>query len=777
MGSSSKTYTNIESKPIDVEYKKSYNTMMLESYKHIIKGGNFFIDHLGRTMASNRSIFNDGFLNATGYNPNESISYEVIDETATLAWAQQNVSEEIDLVSNVSEAPLQYLQIALYYLQENYTLGYADRSVIYSDGRLYYYTGSIANGLDTLEISLRLNREDTVDEYVAANYDDTYTIDTYGSLTDGGLGGNYWDTELLHITVELDPETGEPDPSTEVTEVVQIEVPVQYVTVTAPNPLSGLFDYVLSNFGGSTYYVESVPAQDMDGNPYSRTVFSATIYATLVITSSGTLDAVTYSTVTVGDYSNYHIELSEAKASYKRDVLAGANQYIANNATFFSFVYTRLDETMGLYYQQGVVPEGLTRAEDASAYPIIPLKRRRSMVGTAAQRTMLLNKIGMVGDEFDNSLLDKDIYSTYMYFGINLSDTSTEATMYIFEALQNIVETKYTTEHKGKTTTTYVEQMTIKFSGLDIRTSLKASSKLVSGSIGPVGTYQASSETYEVLVGYDKSTADSQTPIYYKQETRTRLLKRKQVSEDFYQEIGLVGVGSTFNVDGKKQETLGILPLVKDVMDKLPHKEYMYLLMKSIQLLVLTRVTVKTKWYRSGLFKGIMTIVAAVLAALTGGAGAFLLSIVLTMSVEMGLLSGTFGLVVQIAMIAYGGYQAATNVAANGANTLNTLALASAVTSVASMANQIQLYGVDGKSGRMGTIAKEAEEASEELEEASKLAKEVEENTYNSIMMPQITHKYADTYYTMALGEIGYNYDILYDYSTVYTTSTVPDLV
>lgn len=773
MGSSSKTYTNIESKPIDVEYKKSYNTMMLESYKHIIKGGNFFIDHLGRTMASNRSIFNDGFLNATGYNPNESISYEVIDETATLAWAQQNVSGEIDLVSNVSEAPLQYLQIALYYLQENYTLGYADRSVIYSDGRLYYYTGSIANGLDTLEISLRLNREDTVDEYVAANYDDTYTIDTYGSLTDGGLGGNYWDTELLHTIIELDPETGEPDPSTEVTEIVQIEVPVQYVTVTAPNPLSGLFDYVLSNFGGSTYYSVTETQYDDSGN-YTRTIFSATIHATLVITSSGTLDAVTSYTVTYGDLSSYGIELSERIASYKSDVLASANQYIANNATFFSFVYTRLDETMGLYYQQGVVPEGLTRAEDASAYPIIPLKRRRSMVGTTAQRTMLLNKIGMVGNEFDNSLLDKDIYSTYMYFGINLSDTSTEATMYIFEALQNIVETKYTTEHKGKTTTTYVEQMTIKFSGLDIRTSLEASSKLVSGSIGPVGTYQASSETYEVLVGHDASTADSQSPIYYKWETRTRLLKRKQVSEDFYQEIGLVNVSSTFDVDGKKQETLGILPLVKDVMDKLPHKEYMYLLMKSIQLLVLTRVTVKTKWYRSGIFKGIMIIVAAAVAALTGGAGAFLLSIVLTMSVEMGLLSGTFGLVVQIAMIAYGGWQAATN---TGLSTTQTVLMAaSTLVSTVSLVQQISLTGIDGKSGKMGRLAEEQRKNQEELEESAALAQEVEDSTRQAIMMPQITHRYADTFYRLALGDVAYNYDILYNYDIAYARANTNSL-
>ena len=784
MGSSSRDYYGLEVVPVTEDYEQGYRDTMLNINKQIFNGADALINTMGRSIASNRAIFNDAYLNIMGYNPNETISYRVTDVDAVLGWARANVDPDITAVHEIGTTYPENERFALQYMYDTYTnFDYYAKTAVLPDGFEYRLTGTTNNGA-LFSLTLLRDVVPTVDAYVAANYDETYEVLSYGNLKTDVLGGNYWSTTLLY-TISTEPL---------VTEEVAVEVPAVYQLEEFPNPLASLQSYVVNTYTKTFEIgIEQLFWSPPDGDNSGIVPIVFTVIATLstVITGPGRFEVVSSYEVTLGEnldlyyYEQAEATIAAARADYQLEVEA----YVLSQVSHFYFLYDTPTETYVPFLQDSAMPDSLTKLQSAGAFPILPLKRRGDMQGTTAKRKAVFGKVGLNGDEFDGVVSDKDVYSAYFMFGVELSDTSPSASKYLFEAINNLASEVVASDVNdiGKETTYRTTGMRVWFQGLDVVTLLgDIESRLIPGSIGPLGTYNSTTEnriryyTDWVEQG-DDGLVEVEKEEYYKV-----YYKRKQISDNFYQEIEIIRGSTDYIVDGKNNRgEPPLIPVVKDAMNKIPFKDYMYLLIKSMQLVIFTKVTVTTKWYRSGLFKFVMLIIAVVISVLSFGAAApwafaaytAVFSMVVAIASYIGLLQGTLGTIISIAMVVVGGYQAATNVAANGANTLNTLALASAVTSVASMANQIQLYGVDGKSGRMGTIAKEAEEASEELEEASKLAKEVEENTYSSVMMPQITHKYADTYYTMALGEIGYNYDILYDYSTVYTTSTVPDLV
>lgn len=778
MGSSSRTRYGLEVVPVTDDYDQGYKDTMLNINKQIFSGADALIDTMGRSIASNRSIFNDAYLNVMGYNPNETISYKVTDADAVLGWARANINPDITAVHEIGTTYPENERFALQYMSDTFTeFDYYAKTAVLTDGFKYRLTGVTNNG--TL-FSLTLLRDvvPTVDAYVAANYDDTYEVLSYGNLKTDVLGGNYWSTVLTHTT-STDPL---------ITEEVLVEVPAIYETAEFPNPLATLQNYVVSTytktFEVSVSQLYWAPDEG-DNSGVAPIAFAADVTLSTVVTGPGRFEVVSSYEVTLGENSSsYYYEQAEANiAAITADYQLEVEAYVLSQVNHFYFLYDTPTETYVPFLQDSAMPDSLTKMQSAGAFPILPLKRRGDMQGTTTKRKAMFGKVGLNGDEFDGVVSDKDVYSAYFMFGVELGDTSSPASKYLFEAINNLAsEIVGSEEGQYKETTYRATGMRVWFKGLDIVTTLgDITSRLIPGSIGPLGTYNSVTENRIRTYTTWEDQGDDGSVEVEKEEHYKAYYKRKQVSDNFYQEIEIVRGYTDYIVDGKHNRGEDpMIPIVKYAMDKIPFKDYMYLLIKSMQLVIFTKVTVTTKWYRSGLFRFVMLIIAVVITVLSWGTLSALGKViaVAALSVQtlslMGIDTGVLGTVVSIVAIVYGGYHAATSTGMEAG--VRTLSLASATVSVAGMANQIQLYGIDGKGGEMGAIAEEAKETSDELEETTKLAKEVDENTRAGIMMPGIAHKYADTYYTMALGEVGYNYDVLYDYSSVYSQSMVPDL-
>lgn len=776
MGSSSRTYYGLEVVPVTEDYEQGYTNTMLNVYKQIFNGPDVLIDTLGRSIATNRAIFNDAYLTAMGYNPNETVSYRVTDGDAVLGWAQANVDSDITAVHEIGTTYPENERFALQYMFDTFTdFNYYAKTATLPDGHEYTLTGTTNNG-SLFSLTLLQEASVAVDAYVAANHDGTYSVLEYGNLHTDLLGDNYWKTTLLHTITEDPLETEE----------VVIEVPAVFTTEEFANPLASLQAQVVSTYNKS-FEVEVaqlfwVPDEGNEGQE-APTAFRATATLTTVVTGPGRFEVVSSYEVTLGEgLADYYYEQAEAViAASRADYQSEVDAFVVSQVQHFYFLYDTPTETFRPFLQDSAMPTSLTKLESAGAFPIVPLKRRGSMIGNTTNRKAILGKVGLHGDEFDSTVSDKDVYSAYFMFGVELGDTSSPANKYLFEAINNLAS-KVTTSGQdefGKVTTYKATGMRVWFQGLDVVTSLgDVDSKLIPGSIGPLGSYSASTDTRTRYYTVWEERGDDGRVEVEKEEQYKVYYKRKQVSDNFYQEIEIVRGFTDYIIDGKANTgEPPLIPVVKYAMDKIPFKDYMYLLIKSMQLVIFTKVTITTKWYRSGLFKFVMLAVSIVLAVVSFGttspwtAG---LLIAVSMAGYVGLLQGTLGTVISIATMAFGGYQALTTSGMD--TTVRTLALASTTVNLVGVANQIQIYGVDGKSGQMGKIVEESEDRDKELDESTKLAKEVEEGSHAAVMMPEITHKYPDAMYSMALGDVGYNYDVLCNYDSIYSQSMVPDL-
>lgn len=771
MGSSSKTFIDMSLTPINADYKDAYKTLMLEVHKQIFQGMPHLIDVLGSTIATNRALFNDGFLDATGHNPNENISYRVINADAVLGWAQTNIDPTIHSVYDIATTPPDNETFVLHHMQENYpSFDYAKREVTFDTGKTYILSGVNSNGTSLITASFQQLKEQTIDLYVAANYDDSYVVDTYGVFVDDGINGNYWEAVLEHtyVVTPADPLADPPVEEVTATELIDIEVPVMYHSLDIPHPLASIFAHVTTAYNEVYRYVNE---ELLLGN------WTIDVTTNVVITNWGTI-LVESSYVLVSGVLPMSTAPQDVTNSRKILVQEQVDTYLLNNLSdYFYFSFIRVDDSQGVYITESTIPAGLTALESAGAYPILPIKRQTALVGSTSQRRAVFNKVGMTGDEFDESVSNPDIYSTYFIFGISLSDHSAEGNRYAFEAIDDLASTVSWTENEeyGKVSSYSATGMEVQFSGLGILTRLgKIESRLVPGSIGPVGAYGGATQNYYHTWTTTENVGDSGVEVVEHQEIRYRYFKRKQVNESFYQEIEITDGYTDYRIDG--YELIGedpLIPIVKDVMDRIPFKEYMYLIIKSMQLVVLTKQTVEIKWYQSSVFKGIMMMASAVIAAFSGP-WIFALTVGLSVGMASGLIGGSLATAVSIAMIVYEGYSAITK---TGANTgIRTLSFASTLVNTAALANKISVQGFDGKSGKLGQVQEEAARKNLDFEESQRLAAEAQEAQKSAIMMPQITHRYPDTFYSMALGEIGYNYDILYNYDNLFMDSSVPDL-
>lgn len=143
-------------------------------------------------------------------------------------------------------------------------------------------------------------------------------------------------------------------------------------------------------------------------------------------------------------------------------------------------------------------------------------------------------------------------------------------------------------------------------------------SRLVAGVIGPVGSFSNTSETVtsDLLDSLDVPT-EPQVVRYY----------RRQVTSQVYDEVAITQPVMRYDIteehftEGGATDDLLLIPIDRDIAMQMSVLDRETLYFRSLHLVANSRVVVKTKWYESGFFKTLLSIVAIVITVVSLGAG------------------------------------------------------------------------------------------------------------------------------------------------------------
>lgn len=738
MGSSSKTITDYDLVPIMKGTGDLYKALSLEAYKQVPNGMSTVMDVYGESIVKISGLYNDGFLTAMGYNSSELIQYNVVNEVKLLQWVRDNLDPNATGIGSYRLGSTTMQDMAFKYLQDNFPpFSFNNRVFTNTDGKMYMYHDVVSNG-SMVDIISYLNPADTIDEYVANVWDGWSVVSYPISYTDVD-GQLYW---RVTITRTYTTEPTPPEEPEEITETEVIDVPLVYDYKQIPDENHTAAMEIQNTYNGYTvdkYYEQC----DLDGGCWSergRAVAHVTYIGNMQFN-------VTYTTQYLAAYEARAECSNYVDGGIARDTVALAEQIILvyqNNGT--SKIHYGTKDSFGPVYS----------TQNAEAYPIIPLKQDGSIIGSNTKQTVTLGKLGLSGDDFKNSLMDGNLNSAFLIFGMPITDTSVAGIKFIFESLYSLISTTTTSGKFGNTR----ETLKVSFSSLSIETRLNVETKLVIGNIGPVGTYthQLFSTSSEECDGDGCTTITSYHRRY-----------RKQADSVYYQEITVWSADATYIVAGYKftaniLDRKCIIPVSRQVLFKLDFITTCAVLEKTMQFMVFMKMTVKVKWYQTGIFQIVMLIATVTLAAFTGGASAAAITAVLGVASMAGLLKGPLGQIVSVVMIIYNGYTSITN--ATGAMT--GLVTANTLVQITNMANSLMIQK-DVK-----RLVAEADKAATNNKQAQEELQEQIKDLQNPLLMPfNDGLAEIDSYYEVATGGLQYNFDILYNYDIIYKKNQV----
>lgn len=155
---------------------------------------------------------------------------------------------------------------------------------------------------------------------------------------------------------------------------------------------------------------------------------------------------------------------------------------------------------------------------------------------------------------------------------------------------------------------------------------------------GGIGFY----ENVETRTTYSTSVYDVAEPGYVRaQGERSEGINRvyrKQVSEGFYEEIIVIdptvrySIRNDMGTVGNAKDGRMLIPLDKSLCDEISHMKRSKLYPRSLHFVLNARVKVKLEWYQTTFFRAVLTIVIIAVTIMSGGAGAFLNSLLLAAS-------------------------------------------------------------------------------------------------------------------------------------------------
>ena len=758
-GSKTVTYKDLQVQKLMDDPDKAYKAAMKQAYKNVGAGMRSVIREYQQGIIDTRSMFNDSYLTNLGYNPKEVIPYTIVDPILVRSWLLSNVSSNISEVNSYKWAIPSLEEIALEYLQDTYSgMSLADKSFLI--GSIKWYVSGVTNVSTTMtNATCYKDRLVTAEEYavsvglvVASVEDIRYTI----------AGVNYWKVKMTNGSV--------------------VNVPVEYTTIECPGVGSDVVQAIVTEYNGKEYPVQS-NEYDTDDMGSKTPLWSNTVRVSAYVGSDGGVKVT--GTALRPVYSRFNSSrYLEATKEAVANIVDQVEKEIAND------LIEELDRLVVVYTLNGIQKLKLAEINKslvsstttASAYPIIPLRENYAFVKETNQMKAMLNKLGMATDDFETSLGNNKIKNAAIMFLLDLRDSSAVGTKVVYETLVNMVRT--TIPASGKTAASEFYQLNLGFSDVNMKSSIKFDLRTVSGVIGSVGSYVRYSRT----VKYTENV-DSGGTQYTQTRTGTVYGIRKQVSESYYEEMEFGNCSTAWKIGGYElngklsmdSEGEVYIPITDIGLEGLRYEELHYAVARSMSMMALSIVKVKTKWYQSGFFKFVMIVVlvavtiatagasigatASGIAALTGASVATATAIATTALVVtttiavasmIGIDVGVLGSVATVLGIAQmgAGMLSQTGSMSTGQTVLTS---AKALTSAANMAIEINTKGsIKAMQDRLEAINSKLEESSEEL-------KKLTENVQQGIWMG-IEDRMPDTLYMMSSTDMMCNYAILYDY-------------
>ena len=733
MGSETVTYTDLQVQRLMSKPEEAYKQYMLEAFKQIRYGMRHVNANFQTGMIDTRSLYNDGFLKALGYDPAEKIKYTLLDPALTLSWIRSNISPSVE--NNISaqwRAP-SLEELALEYLQDTYSgMILAEKSFLI-DGVRWYISGVTSTSFTATDATCYKDKYATVTKTISPS-------------------------SIVYIEDKMVVYEGVNCWAVKVTSSSELKyIPVEYTTIQCPGVTDAVVQAAIDNYNNKLQEVsyESEPDPETGG----VTTWDASVRMSVFIDNSGELivTGVTEShTGGGGGWSSYEIEkAAKAMAIAKGRPLV--EQAVGEKLERLVAYYTLYNELKIIIAE--IDKSLVTTTANAKAYPIIPLKQNFKFVKEESSMKVILNKIGLSRKDFKDSLADSRINNAALMFMLELSDTEAYSVKAMYETLTNMVKTAGS--GVGKNATAERFQLDLKYALVGMTTSVDFTLQVISGSIGPVGKYTTSNKTVQTPIDSSGEVTTGGEYIIYK-------VMRKQIAESYYEELVLNprNSGTVWNVGGY---TLGekkwnrpnttfegvYIPVTDLGLKSLTYKELHNVITRSMSTMVLSVVTVKSKWSQTMFFQAIMFVVIVVIVYFTGGILMGMLSFLGMAGVDL----GVFGQILTVVMAIY---TMGASLAASGfALTTNTLLTsAQTLTSLAVVASDISTKGA------MKALEDKSKETQAALQESDKLIEEIDENTSPGLWMG-IDDRLPDMLYLMSSTDVMCNNDLLYDYDSV----------
>lgn len=231
-----------------------------------------------------------------------------------------------------------------------------------------------------------------------------------------------------------------------------------------------------------------------------------------------------------------------------------------------------------------------------------------------------------------------DVEQAMMVMAVSIKGESEVEKRYLFDFFDGLYEQQKADPDKFKNTQTYPSSFSILSK---LKTELNKSSMIiqdarfkmalnwqnivrrrVAGTIGPVDTYTVDINPNDTTVSLPSLSGDPIPVVIGNQSHRFR----HQVSTGVYEEIIIYSLKLTYHVfegyDTTADDDDDILLIPVDISVtrsySLSQREELYA--RSLHYVMNSRVTIKLKWYQTGLFRAIVIIVMIIITILTKGA-------------------------------------------------------------------------------------------------------------------------------------------------------------
>ena len=797
MGGGSETIRSAQVIGLSKKFGALKKKIMLENGKFISSGMNAVVKARGQSIVDIKSLYNKSYLQAMGYAPNDNILIDKISEGKILEYTKNNINSAATYVSNPEVNTLGTLDQAIIELQDKPNFKRSEMSFTHTDSKKYYYFTAVQNG-SYIDISCYLNYVDTVTPYLKNKYPDGYAIlnmNTYPLVDNGSV---YWKVEVEYIYYEDEEVNGE---------IVTLQ---KLGLVTDSIDCVFIYFTVIDEEEAQMYAI----AQEHSG-PFTTTgsyieeneemgdrTYIVTVKGTFTVTYIGNGE-FSYNMHAPNPYDSGRINENNSIAwtngvyGYQAQKISKIEQAVIDNIRKLIWDYGVDKEDIDSVrrtYVLGNIYKSFIVKEQADAYPIIPLKRNFNLVNSK-NMDIVLKKIGLEGKDFHDSIRQKEICDSYLFFGIPFSSSNPGLIEYVFEfftTLSNVRE-----NYKKYKKKQGANSLNISFGGMGIHQNYNVKSWVeVEPATRPIGTYWFQKVSKTVVYYEEGGKPITETYTYgeycYQESEAYYIRIRPSVSQYWYtlggRQWGQTGGRSVRDiavewggvVNGSDEKIQLRLPILKQITNKMNFNLLCDVIEQSMSFAVYTKVTVKKKWYQSGFFQFIMIGVIVVLAIFTGGAalsllgpvmgvvvaGAIYLSALMTIITMLtGTSFGVFGTVVGIVAAVGGGYASLLN---SGVTVMQTVMFtASQVLNLVSEVNNL-LFSM-----KMGSKQEDYNnQLKQQEQEKEKLADEYEKLHENQGMIVNMFNNFKslddiDNYYNIATSNFD-SYYLMLDYATNY---------